>query len=361
MNIPAFLLLPILLAATGPISMADESQSEWLRFPPAEGRANGKNVVLISGDEEYRSEETCPMLGKILSQRHGFDCIVLFAIHPETGDVNPNYQKNIPGLKALAKADLMIIGTRFRQLPEEQYQHIADYLNAGKPVIGFRTATHAFTGKGQSGNLKWSEFGRQILGEKWVSHHGKHKREGTRAVVVEENADHPILKGVRDVFGPSDVYEVKNLDESKATVLLRGAITRTLDPSSEILEKDPRNDPMMALAWLRDYTAPNGKARGKAFCTTMGASVDFASEDLRRLVVNASLHLTGLPVPAEAEVTYVDPFHPTFYGFNREAGYYERRGLKPSMWDLGSSARTGLSRPANRKPKAKSGKKPKSK
>ena len=331
--------LTLFLAGTA-VVLADPPSTPWLHFPPKEGLANGKKIVLVSGDEEYRSEESCPMLGKILSQRHGFDCTVLFAINPETGLVDPNFRKNIPGLEALAKADLMIIGTRFRELPDDQYRFVGDFLNAGKPVIGFRTATHAFTGAGQCGRMKWAEFGLEILGEKWVAHHGKHRFEGTRGVVEEKNANHPVLRGVTGVFGPTDVYTVKNLDEAQATVLLRGGITQTLDPASEILRDDSRNQPMVPLAWVREYTTPDGAKKGRAFCTTMGAAVDFANEGLRRLVVNAAFYLTGLEVPGKADVQVVDPFNPTFYGFNKN--YYDQRALKPAMWALGASASTGL-------------------
>ena len=208
------------------------AEEPWLDLSVEEGH-NGKSVVIITGDEEYRSEESGPMLGKILSEKHGFNVRVCFAIDPEHGYIDPNNQKNIPGLEALADADLMIISTRFRQLPDEQYTHLAAYLNAGKPVIGFRTATHAFTGGGKSGDFKWNQFGLQILGEKWAGHHGGHKREGARGVVVEENKDHPILNGATDVFATSDVYGTRNLDEEAATVLLRGAVTETLEPDSK--------------------------------------------------------------------------------------------------------------------------------
>ena len=104
----------------------------------------GRHIVLVSGDEEYRSEEALPQLGKILAQHHGFTCTVLFAIDPETGAIDPDNRRNIPGLAALEDADLMIIATRFRDLPDEQMAHIDRYLRAGKPVFGIRTATHAF-------------------------------------------------------------------------------------------------------------------------------------------------------------------------------------------------------------------------
>ena len=203
------------------------SEDPWLELPAKEG-GHGKKVVIITGDEEYRSEEAGPMLGKLLSQKHGFNVRVCFAIDPEHGYIDINNQNNIPGLEALAEADLMIISTRFRQLPDEQYAHLADYLNAGKPVIGLRTATHAFTGKGATGDFKWNQFGILILGERWAGHHGAHKREGARGVIEEENKDHPILNGVTDVFATSDVYGTRNLDQEAATILLRGAVTETL-------------------------------------------------------------------------------------------------------------------------------------
>src|SRR5690606_2789163 len=116
----------------------------WIEFQGSDGPGAGKRVVLISGDEEYRSEEALPMLAKILSRHHGFDTRVLFAIHPESGEIAPTYHHSIPGLAALAEADLMIIGTRWRNLPAEQMAHVDAYLKSGRPVIGLRTATHAF-------------------------------------------------------------------------------------------------------------------------------------------------------------------------------------------------------------------------
>ncbi|MEM7386551.1 MAG: hypothetical protein AAF514_16550, partial [Verrucomicrobiota bacterium] len=93
-----------------------------------EGPGKGKHIVLVSGDEEYRSEESFPMLAKVLSRHHGFKCTVLFAIDKKTGFVNPQTNDHIPGLEALKEADLMLLATRFRNLPEEQLQHILDYV-----------------------------------------------------------------------------------------------------------------------------------------------------------------------------------------------------------------------------------------
>jgi len=335
MHIIPKLLRIVAIAISCTIAKADD----WLLLPAKEGTANGKKIVLISGDEEYRSEESSPMLAKILSQKYGYDCVVLFAINPDGGYIDSNFQKNIPGTAALKSADLMIIGTRFRQLPDDQLAPIAEYLNAGKPVIGFRTATHAFTGAAKTGDFAWAQFGLKILGEQWVNHHGEHMKEGTRSVIEAANAKHEVLSNVGEIFGTTDVYGIANLDQNAATILMRGAVTETLDPSSKNLD-GPKNNPMMPLAWLREYTAPNGTTKGKAFCTTLGASTDFADEDLRRLFVNLVHHLTGKPVPEKADVACVDPFTPSAYGFLNDAGYYKTLNLKPADYALGKSPAT---------------------
>src|SRR3954464_1559692 len=205
----------------------------YLHFEGKSGPGKGKNVVFIAGDEEYRSEESLPMLAKILRQRHGFNCTVLFSLDPTGTYIDPNNQKSITHPELIAKADLIIIQTRWRQWSPEAYQYLADYLNVGKPIIGLRTATHAFTGSGKTGDFKWDDFGLKILGEKWVNHHGGHKVQGTRGVIEPANANHPILNGVKDVFALSDVYTVANLDEKVAKVLMRGAVTESLDPASK--------------------------------------------------------------------------------------------------------------------------------
>lgn len=336
------------LVAVGFLAASSALAQPILKFSGESGLGKDLNIVLIAGDEEYRSEESAPMLAKILSQRHGFNCTVLSSLDPSGKYIDPNNSSSMPRVDQLAKADLMIIGTRFRKLTDTEYKYIADFLNAGRPIIGFRTATHAFTGRGRTGDFAWSQFGLQILGERWISHHGRHKVQGTRGVIDQANAKHPVLNGVKDVFGPTDVYGVRHVNQDNATILLHGGVTETLDPKSKIID-GPKNNPMMPLAWLREYTAPNGQTKGKAFCTTMGSSTDFVNEDLRRLMVNAVYHLLGLKVPAQANVEFVDPFNPTAYGFIREKGYFKNRNMRPADFALGSTTSTGL--PGKPKPK----------
>ena len=133
-----------LCLAQGATSLHAADPAQWLKFKGDDGPGNGKQIVLIAGDEEYRTEESCPMLGKILSQRHGFDCTVLFSLDSTGTYIDPNNQRSMPGLEALKSADLVIIGTRFRQLADSQYQLFADYLNAGKPIMGSSTGLRKF-------------------------------------------------------------------------------------------------------------------------------------------------------------------------------------------------------------------------
>src|SRR4051794_33388587 len=184
-----------------------------------QGAGKGKRVVLVSGDEEYRSEQALPQLAKILAERHGFDCTVLFAIDPKDGTINPNVQTNIPGLEALDSADLMILMTRFRDLPDAQMKHIVDYVDSGKPIVALRTATHAFDIKTSPTYKKWGwnnkewegGFGRQILGETWIAHHGKHAVQSTRGIFAAGQGEYPGLRGVPSgpIWGAADVYRAK--------------------------------------------------------------------------------------------------------------------------------------------------------
>ena len=326
--------LSLLLTLTfSPLILSAES-SKILHLEGKEGPGKDKTIVLVSGDEEYRTEESMPMLAKILSEKHGFTCKVLFSWDKEGKYIDPNNQLGVIGWEHLKGADLMVIGTRFRKPSAEDAEHITNFLNSGKPVVGIRTSTHAFNGGQKFGDkISYGEFGPLIMGEGWVSHHGRHKVEGARGMIETKNAAHPILKGVTDVFGPSDVYGVNRLTD-KDTILLRGAVTENLEPSSSFV--DSKNNPMQALAWLHPYEAPNGK-NGTTFCTTMGASVDLVSEDLRRLLVNSVYFLTGLKVPEKADVNYVDPFYPSFYGFIRDKEFWPGQDMQAEDYGLGKS------------------------
>lgn len=328
--------LRLAVAAFAVMTIGIANAADRLVFEPPESEETPQHIVLVSGDEEYRTEETMPMLGKILSQKHGFKCTVLFALAADgSGYIDPNNQEGIAGFETLEDADLMIIGTRFRKPDAEAAKYIAGFLNAGKPVIGIRTSTHAFRGDGDFGGLAYNDFGLKVLGETWVSHHGKHKKEGARGLATDAGKEHPILSGVGDVFCPSDVYGVIHLTDADQ-ILMRAAVTESLDPDSPAID-GPKNDPMQPFAWLHEYKTPDGTGSGMSFCTTGGASVDMLDEDLRRLIVNASYFLLKRDVPEKADVGYVDDFKPSFYGFIRDKSFFKDLNLKPEDLDLGKN------------------------
>jgi type 1 glutamine amidotransferase len=308
----------------------------WVVYEGGDGPGKGKHVVLVSGDEEYRSEESLPQLAKILSKHHGFKCTVLFAIDPKDGTINPNINDNIPGLEALKTADLMIIFTRFRNLPDEQMKHVAEYVESGRPIIGLRTATHAFQLKGGTyGKYTWNGkekgwedgFGRRILGETWISHHGNHGKQSTRGVIAPGEEKNPILRGIKDgdVWGPTDVYGVRLPLPGDSKPLILGQVLEGMKPDDKPVA-GKQNDPLMPVAWARTYTSESGKT-GRVFTTTMGASQDLESEGLRRLLVNAVYWSVGMEdkIPEKAKVDIVGEYKPRPFRFGGAA-----QGVKPS-------------------------------
>lgn len=310
-----------------------QAEDPWVVYEGTAGPGKGKHIVLVSGDEEYRSEEALPQLGKILAKHHGFKCTVLFAIDPKTGEINPNINNNIPGLEALKTADLMIIATRFRNLPDEQMKHIIDYVDSGKPIIGMRTATHAFSfGKGSSyTKFTWNNgdkefkggFGKQILGETWVNHHGAHGSQSTRGLIAEEGKGHPILKGIKDgdIWGPTDVYTVNLPLASEFKPLVMGQVLVGMKFDDKQLE-GKKNAPMMPVAWISE-----GEGKRRVFTTTMGSSTDLETEGTRRMLVNATLWCVGLEkqIGEKTKVDLVGEYKPLPFKFG---GYKEH--LKPS-------------------------------
>ena len=326
----------ILLATLVVTANSAHAQDLWCVYQGKAGPGKGKHIVLISGDEEYRSEETLPQLAKILAERHGFKCTVLFAIDPKDGTINPNVVSNIPGLEALKTADLVILQLRFRDLPDSQMKYIVDYVESGKPIIGLRTATHSFNIKQGRTYAKYSfnsrqwdgGFGRQILGETWVNHHGSHGRQSTRGLIAKGMENHPILTGIKsgDIWGPTDVYTVRLPLPAGCEPVVMGQVLVGMKSTDKALA-GPKNDPMMPVAWLRSLKRPDGKTT-RLFTTTMGASQDLLSEGLRRLLVNAVYWTLGMEsqISPSSSVAIVGHYAPTRFGFN---GY--TRGVRPAQ------------------------------
>ncbi len=335
-------VLALLLLFYAPAGLADGHAKQWVTYPGGDGPGKGKHIVLISGDDEYRSEEALPMLGKILSVHHGFKCTVLFAIN-DKGDIQPNFQTNIPGLEVLKDADLVIMGLRFRNLPDEQMDHIDAYLNTDKPIIGLRTSTHAFATKSekykkyhwQSKEKGWEQgFGKQVFGETWVAHHGAHGREATRGVITEAAAaaNHPVVRGITpgSIWGDSDVYTINLPLPGDSEPIVLGAVLTGMGVNDPPVANQ-KNKPMMPVTWTKTYKAESGEV-SQILTTTMGAATDLAHEGTRRMVVNGVYWILGMgdQVPAEGtNVEFVGEFKPTPFGFGNF-----KKGTKPGDYEL---------------------------
>ncbi len=330
------------------------AQQPWTTYEGGDGPGKGKHIVLVSGDEEYRSEEALPALGKILAVRHGFRCTVLFAIDPATGQIQPNNTHNIPGLEALASADVMVIQTRFRDLPDEQMAHIDAYLMRGGPVLGMRTATHAFNipkdkpyaryGNGFGGEpAEWKGgFGRLVLGEMWISHHGHHGQESTGGLIAPGARTHVLTRGLqdRDVWGPTDVYGVRLPLPGDSQPIVLGQVLAGMSPDDAPVE-GKKNDPLMPVAWTKTYTLPGGKP-GRSFATTMGASTDLVREGTRRMLVNAVYWLAGLgeAIPATGtDAALVGAYDPSRFAFHKDEHWVEK-AMTPAQAALGGDLTT---------------------
>jgi mono/diheme cytochrome c family protein/glucose/arabinose dehydrogenase/type 1 glutamine amidotransferase/lysophospholipase L1-like esterase len=296
------------------------AQSDYLHFAGGDGPGKGKHVVLLAGDEEYRSEEAMPLMAQILNKQ-GFECTVLFSMNGEI--VDPNAGGSLSNPAALDAADAIIMALRFRHWDDAAMQKFDDALNRGVPIVALRTSTHAFNGlKGKwakynfNAKGEWDRgFGRQVLGETWVNHHGRHKVEGCRGIVEKGAAGNPLLTGVGEIFGDTDVYGAHPPADVK--ILLRGQVTKTLDPKSAAVD-GKKNDPMMPIAWTRTWQ------KNRIFTTTMGSSSDLADPDLRRLIANATFWALSLEIPKDIDVS-APGYKPSPYSFN---GF--RKNQKPS-------------------------------
>ncbi len=311
------------------------ADDHWIVFEGKNGPGKGRHIVFIAGDDEYRSEELIPQFAKIAAVHHGFKCTVLFAVNKRTGRIDPSTLDNIPGLENLETADLMVIFSRFRELPDRQMKYIDGYINSGKPIMGLRTATHAFKYEKHKDSpyAKYSfrnkefngGFGRQVLGETWVAHYGRHKKESTRGLIAKGMEKHPVVKGCDDIWGPSDLYAISTL-HGDCKPLIMGQVLVGMDPK----DKPQPDKKLVPVAWLKTYAGTQGKT-ARVFTTTMGHVGDLKSEGFRRLLINGCYWCVGMKdrIPAKSKVDFVGEYNPNQIGTGKH-----KKGLKPADYRI---------------------------
>lgn len=326
----------------GSLMCSAESHAESLVYEGDSGIGKGKHIVFVANDHEYRSEQSCPALAKILARHHGFKCTVLFGVDDE-GCIKSG-AGDLPGLEALADADLLFFFTRFMNLPDEQVDLIVNYFERGGPAVGVRTSTHCFNGqKGKWAKLNFSYagedyrggLGEQVFGNTWhkdrgQSHYGMNHVMGSRITAVASAAKHPVLTGVGQIHAFSGAYESK--PPADATPLVEVQVLNTFGPSDD-LNKDK---PVVNAGWTRNsYVAPSGaKKDARIVYTSFGASEDLLNENARRFLTNACLWAGGWEdqITADLDVSLVGGYSPSPY--NGSAFWYE--GVKPADladWD----------------------------
>jgi type 1 glutamine amidotransferase len=252
-------------------------------------RQKKPHIVFVTGDDEYRSEITMPFIAELITRKGPFKCTVLYAVDPKTGKRNPKYQQNIEGLEALKTADLAVFFLRFRALPDEQLELILDYVNSGKPIVGLRTSTHAFRYQRGHKNAKYNDsFGRQVFGQKWITHHGH--QSSTDVWPIPEMADHPILRGIYATKGSpihcsSWLYHVEPLVGDCKPLLVGKSI------NSNKTEKQDEYPLVQPVVWTKTYKG------ARVFFTTLGHPKDFEDDSVRRLLINGIYWAAGLEVP----------------------------------------------------------------
>ena len=317
-----------------------------------------QKVIFLTGDEEYRSEESMPMIARILERDYGFTTKVGFSLD-EDGTVNPRAVESMTGTGELSDADLMVLFLRFRSPSDEVFQNILDYIDSGKPVVGFRTATHAFrfpweTDKANSWNYRgapieehperYADYGpdrtRELLGQSWITHHGsfkEHKGKLTDVTPVENSAN-PILNGIKPFSVHSWLYHVHGGGYSLSgdpEWLLNGTALKSQKIEKNETHIFPLTNPV---AWARE----KNDTSGRLFFTTLGHPFDFREEGMRRLAIQGILWALGEEnlIPKEGvDTKTVGPYDPNDAGVrdSHKAGLKPEDFLKPEPRKISKS------------------------
>lgn len=217
-----------------------------------------KHVVILSAEREYKTEQTLP----VFALKHlGKDYRVTFVF------ADPEDRDKLPGLEIVKTADVLFVSARRRTPSKEHLKLIRDHVAAGKPIVGIRTANHAFClrkGEPKEGLDQWLEFDAEVIGGSYTNHYGN----GPKTSVASVNAEHAILKGVdaNKLVGSGSLYIVSPLAKT-ATPLLTGSIP---------------DKPAEPIAWTNQT-----KHGGKVFYTSLGHIEDFKLPDFNRLLKNA--------------------------------------------------------------------------
>jgi type 1 glutamine amidotransferase/nicotinamidase-related amidase len=241
-------------------------------------------VVFVVAENEYDADKTLADFAHELQTKYDFSCEFALGVAKPS---NAKERDNIAGMEALARADLAVVYVRRRALPPEQMKYLRDYIKAGKPLIGLRTASHAFVvrgGKPEAGFLEWAEFDPEVLGGNYHGHHGNKGQDGPKTYVwIEPDVkSHPILAGVPqgEIHVPSWLYKTLPLSKTTRTLMM-----------GRVDDRKPHEP----VAWTNTHSGG-----GRVFYTSLGHAEDFKLVWFRRMLTNAVFWALDRPVPADS-------------------------------------------------------------
>ena len=229
------------------------------------------HVVFMIGEDEYHTWETLPEFAERDLRPRGYRVTVINA--------DPTDKNNFPGLvDALRTADLLVVSVRRRTPKSEQLDAVRAHLAAGKPLVGIRTASHAFALRpadppAAAPHSTWQDFDPAVLGGHYTNHHGA--GPPTTITLASGGTKHPILEGisVAGLIGAGSLYKVSPLEKG-TTPLLMGAIP---------------GQPTEPVAWTHLY----GTNSARVFYTSLGHPDDFKNAEFRRLLANGVAWAVG--------------------------------------------------------------------
>jgi len=222
----------------------------WGASLPAQSRARPLKIVMLSYSLEYKSDESLKLLKEYLEKNYNVRCTLL----------SQRAKDDLPGLEALDDCDVLLPFTRRSMITGDQLERVKAYCLAGKPIVGVRTASHAFQ--------NWLDFDREVLGGNYKGHYAQGPETTIR--VDAKAKDHPILANVKLSKSVGSLYRNTGL-ASDAQVLMTGSIPDHTEP----------------IAWTRIYKG------ARIFYTSLGHPQDFQDENFRRLLANALFWVAG--------------------------------------------------------------------
>lgn len=217
------------------------------------------HVVLMIGEYEYRTEKTLPTFFQGDLEIKDLKVTIIEA--PPEGPERHQFT----GLEdALDDANLLVLSVRRRAPTEAQLSAVRKYLASGRPLLGIRTASHAFDARGEqpAGHAEWLEFDRQVLGASYTGHYGD---EPFQVELSTDAASHPVLRGV-EPWSSNKLYKSKLVSDN-AQELLTGTI----------------NGERQSVAWTHIY----GERKARILYTSLGIESDFENPNFKRFMKNA--------------------------------------------------------------------------